>query len=277
MGLRSAFLVIVVIAVVLAWIAGASTVARTLSDIADTPWVVAAYLGSLAVLVAALYIIYRRRFAPKRRKRTPPVARTKRPVEDVLSDIDRRLTDAGEMEPVGKSAPRSATVALFGAAGTGLSTLAARLREALEPGLIEEVGTLQTDTAENTRTLALARRAGVPVLVVDNDLRAHEFAAMETLAAHSPKPVVALNKADRYSAADRDKLLGIIAERLSGIVPPERIVAVSAEPRPIRRVTPDPQDETRATERDIPRQPDIAPLLAVLSAHLSPAPLKNAR
>lgn len=276
MGWKSALLIGVILAAALAWIAGASAIARTLSDIADTPWVVAAYLGSLAVLVVALYVIYRRRFAPKKQKRVPPVVRTKRPVATVLEDIDRRLTDAGEMEPVGKAAKAAATVALFGAPGTGTTTLTNLLRDAFEPGLIDEVGTLHTKADENSRTLALARRASLPVLVVDNDMRVHEFAAIEALAAHNPKPLVVLNKADRFGQAERERLLGILAERLDGIIPPDRIVAVSAEPRPIRRESPDPQGGGGTIEREIPQSPDIARLIEAVAAHL-PAKLQKAR
>lgn len=262
MGWKTGVLIVIALAAAFAWVAGASMIARTLSDIADTPWVVAAYLGSLLVLVAILYVIYRKRFRPKQKRRTPPVARTKRPVDEVLTDIDRRLTDPAEMDVVAPEQGAATTVSLCGAPGVGTSGLAALLREALDPDLIAEAGSLSTDAEDNRRTLALARRSSLPVLVVDNDLRSHEFEAATELATHNPRTIIVLNKADTFAPEDKARLLEVITGRVEGLIAADRVVSVSADPRPIRRVQAD------GAEREIAQEPDIQALVELISAAL---------
>jgi len=263
MGWKTGVLIVIALAAAFAWIAGASMIARTLSDIAETPWVVWAYLGSLLVLVVALYAIYRQRFQPKKKKRQPPIARTKRPVEEVLTDIDRRLTDPSEMEVAfSGEAAAAATISLCGAPGVGVSSIAGLLKGAFDPELIGEAGVLSTDADQNRRTLALARRASLPVFVVANDLRAHEFDAVKELAKHNPQTLIVLNKADTFAGDDKSRLLAVIAGRMEGIIQPDRIIAVSADPRPVRRV------EADGAEREIAQNPDIQALVDLISAAL---------
>ncbi|MEM1400366.1 MAG: ATP-binding protein [Pseudomonadota bacterium] len=269
MGFKSAIIVVIALVAAFVWIAGASVIARTLSDIADTPWVVGLYLASLTALIIALYAIYRRRFAKPSRRKKPPIERTKRPAEQVLDDIDRRLTDPSEMERVGRDEAAPSTVALCGAPGVGTSTVAGLLAGRFDPDLISDIGAISTDAEENRRVLALARRARIPVLVVDNDLRAHEHEAATTLAAHNPQVIIALNKADTFQAGDLNRLKDIIAERLEGVIDPGRIVTIASDPRPIRRV------QASGAEEEINQEPDISALADLISSNLSPERAKD--
>ena len=82
----------------------------------------------------------------------------------------------------------------------------------------------------------VAERADLVLFVVDGDLNSTEQAALEQ-ALESGRPVLlVLNKADRYTADEREMLLARLAERMGERMRPEDIVAVAADPAPVVRV-----------------------------------------
>lgn len=104
----------------------------------------------------------------------------------------------------------------------------------------------------------LAARADLLLFVVDHDLIRSEFEPLAALARQGKRSIIVLNKKDRFTDADRDAILAKLRDRLSGVVPPDDIVAVAAAPRPIIvRVRNHNGVEERVPEA---QQPDLANL-----------------
>jgi len=72
------------------------------------------------------------------------------------------------------------------------------------------------------------------IFVVDGDMTQREREALQLLAATRRPLLLALNKADRYAAADRERLLERLREHAAGLVRGEDVVAVSARPAALR-------------------------------------------
>lgn len=126
------------------------------------------------------------------------------------------------------------------------------------PGL-DEVG------GEGREALAkeVAARADIVMFVVEGDLTATEAEALAAVhEAHRPLLLV-LNKADRYTPAERERLLERLRERTAGRVPPEWIVPVSAAPAPQTVIAVDDEGTERELRR--PRPPEVAPLRMTLA------------
>lgn len=108
----------------------------------------------------------------------------------------------------------------------------------------------------------VAARSDVVLFVCEADLTRLERDAIASLAtAHRPMLLV-LNKADHYTDEERDALLARIRETLANQMPAERVLAVSADPRPrtVIRVA----DDGTETETTQPRTPDVANLRAAI-------------
>lgn len=100
------------------------------------------------------------------------------------------------------------------------------------PGLNEVGGQARADVAR-----AATERADLILFVTDSDLNETEFTALLHLAAVMKPLIVVLNKIDLYSPDQRTRLLQVLREdRLAGIVSPEDIVTVAADPREIEYV-----------------------------------------
>jgi small GTP-binding protein len=82
----------------------------------------------------------------------------------------------------------------------------------------------------------VAERADLVLFVVDSDLNAVEQAALEQALSPGRPLLLILNKADRYSAGERETLLARLAERTAGRLAPANILAVAADPAPVTRV-----------------------------------------
>ncbi len=118
------------------------------------------------------------------------------------------------------------------------------------PGIAEIHGPAREELAKGE-----ARDADLVLFVTDGPLRDFEFQLLETLAAMEKRILVCLNKADWFQPADRDLLLGQIAEQVQRLVPRENVVALRAQPgaRVRIRVLPDGSqaEETVEVEPDI--------------------------
>ena len=129
--------------------------------------------------------------------------------------------------------------------------------------LIDTPGIDEMDGAERERLArTVSRRADVILLVCEGDLTEFEFRALQELCAAGRTVLLVLNKADRYTAEETGQLLARLRERSAALLPPERVLAASADPRPetVVRIGPD----GRETELSRPREADTAELKRVL-------------
>jgi GTPase SAR1 family protein len=131
------------------------------------------------------------------------------------------------------------------------------------PGL-SEIG--EAGAGREAEARDLAARADLLLFVVDHDLIRSEFDPMAALLRQGKRSIVALNKKDRLLDADREAILAKLRERLSGLIAPADVVAVSASPRPmpLRVQNPDGSVTTVLEAED----PDIGPLRDRIAAVL---------
>jgi uncharacterized protein len=102
--------------------------------------------------------------------------------------------------------------------------------------LVDTPGILEAGLAGTERgRLALeeAAAAAMVIFVVDNDLRQSELEPIQALAAVGKRSLLVLNKADLYTAEDQELILNQLRQRVSGLIEPTNVVAVSASPRPL--------------------------------------------
>ena len=121
------------------------------------------------------------------------------------------------------------------------------------PGLDEAGG-------EDRELLAreVTRRSDLVIFVVDSDITESELDALRTLLSQGRPVIVALNKTDLYTATEKERLLESLRARTHGLVSPENIIAVAAEPRPQLLIERDADGNEISTERR--RAPDIEAL-----------------
>ena len=123
------------------------------------------------------------------------------------------------------------------------------------PGILEAgaAGAQRMDLAEK-----LAKEADLLLFVVDNDLHRAEYEPLQALAALGKRSLVAFNKTDLYTDADRAAILQSLQKRLAGTIAAADIVPVAANPQPVT-----------LTEGEIAQpEPDIARLIQRLAAIL---------
>lgn len=203
----------------------------------------------------------------------PPAVRKE--LADEFAAIERMLArlENGELH-----------VAVFGRVSTGKSALCNALlgREAFEVGVLhgttteaghQPLGTASDDglvlidtpginelDGEEREQMAfeVADIADLVVFVVDGDFTREELAALEQLAATQRPMLVALNKADRYSDAETERLLERLRQQCTGKVQADNVVAISARPAPLRTLQVD--ERGRESERLEPQAAAIDPL-----------------
>jgi small GTP-binding protein len=74
------------------------------------------------------------------------------------------------------------------------------------------------------------------VFVVDGDMTQRERDALALLARTERPLLLALNKADRYGEDERERLLERLREHATGFVRSEDVVAIAAQPAPLKRL-----------------------------------------
>lgn len=116
------------------------------------------------------------------------------------------------------------------------------------PGILE-AGAMGGDREHLARQLATD--ADLLLFVVDNDLRQSEYAVLYMLTEIGKRLLVVFNKADLYPDADRQILLQRLDQRLQGIILPQDLIAIAANPRPMHL------DDGTVVQSE----PDILPLL----------------
>ncbi len=98
------------------------------------------------------------------------------------------------------------------------------------PGILE-AGTAGGERGQRARQLAVD--ADLLLFVADNDLRRSEFEALQTLAQIGKRSLLVLNKVDLLTDGDRELILATLRERVRGLVNPEDVVAIAANPQPV--------------------------------------------
>ena len=104
----------------------------------------------------------------------------------------------------------------------------------------------------------VAARADLVLFVVDADMTAVEHAALQQVAVAGRPALLVLNKADRYTGAEREALLARLRQHAAGRVRPENVLAAMAQPAPERVLQLDADGNERITERE--RAPDVEAL-----------------
>ena len=99
----------------------------------------------------------------------------------------------------------------------------------------------------------IASRADLVLFVVDGDMTAVEREALALVAREQRPIVLVLNKADRYTRAERELLLDQLRRHARGIVAPENVVAVQAAPAPRKVVRIDADGVERESRETQPR------------------------
>lgn len=121
------------------------------------------------------------------------------------------------------------------------------------PGLDEVGGEGREEMAKE-----VAHRSDLVIYVIDGDVTDTELSALRTLLAQGRPVVVALNKSDLYTTADLDALLLTVRKKTTGLVQPDDVLAVAAQPRPQQIVEVDDDGNETSTTRE--RTPDVEKL-----------------
>ena len=140
--------------------------------------------------------------------------------------------------------------------GTTVGSEQRAWQEARAPGvhLIDTPG-INELSGEEREALAfdVAGRSDLVIFVVDADMTSVEVDALQLLVRTQRPLLLVLNKADRYTQAQREELLARLTERARGLVAPENIVAVMAQPgaQRVLRVQPDGREVEEERARDV--------------------------
>lgn len=156
--------------------------------------------------------------------------------------------------------------ALVGAEKFAVSPLHGETRKAsMEPWKeVEAGGVFLIDTpgldeagGEQRESLAreVAHRSDLVIFVVDSDITESENRALNMVVTHGRPVIVALNKSDLYTAAERQELLAAIRRKTAGMVQAEDVIAVAAQPRPQTVIEKDQHGHEVTSDRA--RTPDI--------------------
>ena len=121
------------------------------------------------------------------------------------------------------------------------------------PGLDEAGG-------EDREVLAreVAGRSDLVIFALDSDITETELGALRAVLMQGRPVIVVLNKADLYTATERDALVGSIRGKTAGLIDPEYVIVASAQPRAQPVVEIDAAGNELTVER--PREPDVAVL-----------------
>jgi GTP-binding protein Era len=151
--------------------------------------------------------------------------------------------------------------------GTTRARDAQRWQEVAGQGLhlIDTPGINELSGEERERlAFDVAGISDLVIFVVDGDMTSAELAALSTLAKTQRPLLLALNKADRYTPEERERLLARLREHAAGLVHAEDVIACAAHPADVRVVQV--AADGHETETRNPQRPDVAELAARLRA-----------
>ena len=121
--------------------------------------------------------------------------------------------------------------------------------------LIDTPGIDEIDGDEREQmAMDVSCRVDLVLFVVDSDLHESEQHVLKVLREQGTPLLVVLNKQDQYTTDERNALSRRLTERLAGLVRPDNIVSVAADPRAIRVVERDADGRETTVERPQPRQ-----------------------
>jgi len=129
------------------------------------------------------------------------------------------------------------------------------------PG-IDELG----GEARELTAFSAAQRVDLVIFVVEGDITETELAALSKLIDPVRPLLLVLNKSDRYTESEKADLLDRLRERVQGLVPPDRVLAVSANPRARIVLRIDANGKEHEERRLLP--PNLSALKASLDALL---------
>jgi small GTP-binding protein len=121
------------------------------------------------------------------------------------------------------------------------------------PGLDEAGG-------EDRESLAkeVAARSDLVIFVIDGDITDTELQALKTAIAQGRPILLALNKSDLYTSEELAALLESVREKTAGIIDPDYVIAVAAQPR--SKTVVELGADGREHEFQRPQEADIATL-----------------
>jgi len=119
--------------------------------------------------------------------------------------------------------------------------------------LIDTPGIDELDGAEREQLARrISNRVDVTLMLCEGDLTDSEFQALEQLCAAQQAVLLVLNKSDRYTSQELELLLERLRERCQGLLPPDRIIPASADPRPETIIHIDESGRERESSRKPP-------------------------
>jgi hypothetical protein len=189
---------------------------------------------------------------------------------------------AAPIEPKLAGAARGALV-VTGPAYSGKTALIAVLTRAASanPGNTSEAvrlvdaGSVDGDESHLAALMEQAAASDGVLFVVDQDLRAPEVAAIARLSATAKPLYIVLNKADQFTAADRDAILLSIRAKMPATFASGHVVSVAGAPSAVEREI---EDARGAVRRELRRPPsDIRALTNLLGRVFPPAPGRTLR
>jgi len=125
--------------------------------------------------------------------------------------------------------------------------------------LIDTPGIDELDGVEREQLARrISQRADVTLMLCEGDLTDSEFQALGQLCSAQRTVLLVLNKSDRYTSRELGLLLERLGERCHDLLPPDRILSASADPRPETVIRMDDSGREYETSRAPP--PDTAQL-----------------
>jgi hypothetical protein len=174
-------------------------------------------------------------------------------------------------EPPRATLPVRAILIVTGPAYAGKTALVGRLVEGSHRQSVDEselvrlvdAGPIDGDDRHVEALVARAAQSDGVLFVVDQDLRAPEVTAIKRFLATGKPIYVVLNKADQFTAGDRDTIMLSIRAKMPAGFSPSHVVAAAGAPMPVEREI----EDARGAVRTELRRPssDVAALQSLLS------------
>lgn len=129
-------------------------------------------------------------------------------------------------------------LAVLGSKSVGKTTLARLLQlgepAAISPSFAESTLRREADSPSNQALSTDVTDADLVLFVVTGDLTDSEFQTIQQLTQRHHRILMVFNKQDQYLPDDRPVILQQLRERLESLVPAEDLVAVTAQPAPVK-------------------------------------------
>jgi GTP-binding protein Era len=129
----------------------------------------------------------------------------------------------------------------------------------LEAGGVFLIDTPGLDEAGGEDREALAKevagRSDLVIFVIDGDITDTELDALKVAISAGRPILIALNKSDLYTGSEREALLRSVRQKTDGIISPDNVLSVAAQPRSQVVLETDDAGNERESRRQ--REPDI--------------------